>query len=74
MITRKIVGKGKHSTTLINIDNYDQYQGSEETQGTTQGTTQGKQKGLVTGTQLKNVNNEENEKELEETKEFLYAN
>jgi len=79
MITKKTVGKGKHSTTLINIDNYGQYQGGEETQGTTkettQGTTQGKQKGNTTGIQLKNVNNEENDKNEKNDKELIvYSN
>lgn len=41
MITRKVLGKGKQSTTLINITNFKQYQFKEETQGTTKDTTQG---------------------------------
>ena len=32
MITKKTIGKGKQSTTLINISNYSNYQGVEETQ------------------------------------------
>ena len=32
MITKEIIGKGKQSTTLINISNYECYQGAEETQ------------------------------------------
>jgi len=44
MIERKTIGKGKHSTTLININNYDHYQAPTETQGTTLETTQGKRK------------------------------
>lgn len=36
MISRKIIGKGKQSTTLITIENYSKYQLLEETQGTTQ--------------------------------------
>jgi len=39
MIKREILGKGKQSTTLINIENYSTYQGSSETQETTQRTT-----------------------------------
>lgn len=31
MITRKVIGKGKHSTTLISITNYDKNQTAEET-------------------------------------------
>lgn len=31
MITRSVIGKGKHSTTLINITNYEEYQTGEET-------------------------------------------
>lgn len=45
MLTKKTIGKGKHSTTLINITNWDVYQGSEETLTTTLTTTQGKRKG-----------------------------
>lgn len=56
MITREIIGKGKQSTTLVNINNYAQFQGDEETQGT----TQWKRKGNARGTQLKNEKNEKN--------------
>lgn len=54
MITRKTLGKGKQSTTLINIENYGSYQYGGETQETTQGTTQGKRKGHTNN----NVNND----------------
>ena len=45
MITRKVLGKGKHSTTLININNYEDYQASEETLTDTLTTTQAQRKG-----------------------------
>lgn len=47
MITKKTIGKGKHSTTLITITNYKEYQGNEETLKATQGTTQGTTKGTT---------------------------
>lgn len=37
MISRQTVGKGKQSTTLINIENYDLFQGTEETQAQREG-------------------------------------
>lgn len=40
MITRSVIGKGKHSTTLINITNYEEYQAGEETLGNTLTSTQ----------------------------------
>lgn len=40
MITREILGKGKQSTTLISISNYDKYQRGVETQKHTLETTQ----------------------------------
>jgi len=54
MITRKTIGKGKQSTTLININNYEQYQSQKETQED----TQGERKGNASGIQLKNDNND----------------
>lgn len=45
MISKKTIGKGKRSTTLINITNWDTFQGIEETQGTPQGTPKRKRKG-----------------------------
>lgn len=39
MITRKTLGKGKHSTTLINITNYEEYQTEKETLADTLTTT-----------------------------------
>lgn len=51
MITRKTIGKGKRSTTLINITNYANYQRANETltdtQVDTQVDTQGKRKGYT---------------------------
>jgi len=70
MITRKTIGKGKHSTTLINIEHYKQYQGDRETQATTLETTQGKHKGNARGIQYNNDNNEKNDKK-DTIKKFL---
>lgn len=58
MITKETIGKGKQSTTLINISNYECYQSTEETQDTTLKTTQEKRKRDTN----KNVNNEKNVK------------
>lgn len=74
MITKKTIGKGKHSTTLVVITNYNDYQGIEETlkatqettQRTTLETTQAKHEGHTNKNKqeiIKNVNNEKNEKE-----------
>ena len=67
MIIKKTIGKGKHSTTLITITNYKDYQGTEETlkatQGTTQGTTQGKHEGHTNKNEKEIIKNEKNEKE-----------
>ena len=77
MISRKTLGKGKHSTTLINITNYDQFQTSEETLTDTLTVTQGKHKGNAEGIQYKN---EKKKKELKEGErgarafEFLFKN
>ena len=72
MITKKTLGKGKQSTTLINIDNYSKYQHSTETQGTTQGTTQRKREGGTTkeGKELK----EEKEKYKLQLRETEFKN
>lgn len=45
MITRKTLGKGKHSTTLINVTNYEEYQTGEETLTDTLTTTLGQREG-----------------------------
>ena len=58
MITKETIGKGKQSTTLINISNYECYQGTDETQDTTLSTTQ-EQRDRDTN---KNVKNEKNVK------------
>jgi hypothetical protein len=60
MITKETIGKGKQSTTLINISNYECYQGTEETQDTTLNTTQEKRKRDTN----KNVKNEKNVKNV----------
>jgi len=62
MISRKTIGKMKQSTTLINIINYNDYQGGDETQTTTQVTTQEKHKLLHNRDTNKNVKNGNNEK------------
>jgi hypothetical protein len=58
MITKETIGKGKQSTTLINISNYECYQSTEETQDTTLNTTQGKRDRDTN----KNDKNEKNER------------
>lgn len=67
MIIKKTIGKGKHSTTLITITNYKDYQGNEETLKatlkTTQGTTQGQHEGHTNKKEKEIINNENNEKE-----------
>lgn len=64
MIKREILGKGKQSTTLINIENYSTYQGSSETQETTQRTTrEPRNEPRERGTN-NNDNKEKNEKEI----------
>lgn len=65
MISRQILGKGKQSTTLINITNYAKYQIGLETQETTlehtqentKGTTQQKREELREGGTTKELNN-----------------
>lgn len=62
MITRRTLGKGKHSTTLINIANYEQYQTDKETLTDTLTdtliATQGKREGhtIKEGKNFKEVN------------------
>ena len=64
MITKEVIGKGKQSTTLINITNYSKHQDKEETlEGTLKG-TQKKHKGVREG------HTEEEGKEGEENKEL----
>lgn len=46
MITREVIGKSKHTTTLINITNFSQFQCTDETQESTQTSTQSKHKSL----------------------------
>lgn len=65
MIIKKTIGKGKHSTTLITITNYKDYQGNEETLKatlkTTQGTTQGQHEGHTNKKEKEIINNEKEE-------------
>lgn len=74
MIVRKTIGKGKHSTTLIIITNYENYQGVEETlkptQSATQSTTQEKHEGHTNKNDKEITNNENNEKRIVENKNF----
>lgn len=70
MITRETIGKGKHSTTLLTVCNYDTYQ-SKKVDKETLDATQGKRKGDTKETQGRhkghtnnndnNANNENNE-------------
>lgn len=62
MITRKTIGKGKHSTTLIVISNYNNYQGDKETLTTTLTDTQAQREGHT----------EEESKELKEVKKYNF--
>jgi len=62
MITRETIGKGKHSTTLLTVCNYDTYQSKKESEETLD-TTQGKHKGDTKETQGKrkrHTNNNDN--------------
>jgi hypothetical protein len=63
MIIRKTLGKGKHSTTLITINNYDQYQYFSETLEKRNGIareTLEKHEGDARGVQYNNDNNANN--------------
>ena len=77
MITRKTIGKGKQSTTLITIVNYDNYQGLQETLEKRKGIereTLGKHEGNAKGIQYNNDNNGNNdnkENNKPEYNEFL---
>lgn len=62
MITRETIGKGKHSTTLLTVCNYDTYQNKKEIEETLD-TTQGRHKGDTRETQGKrkgHTNNNDN--------------
>jgi len=61
MIIRKTIGKGKQSTTLVNIINYDTYQSNNETQEHTKEPTQGKRNDPHEGGTNNNVKKEKEE-------------
>lgn len=63
MISRKVIGKGRQSTTLITVSNYEDYQGVKETQGTTQGTTQSTTQGTTQGKRKGGTNKKEKNEE-----------
>lgn len=75
MIKRETIGKMKQSTTLITIENYDSYQGGNETQPTTQVTTQPTTQVTTQVKHNRDTNNNDNNnkelKELEKEKEFF---
>lgn len=66
MISKKTIGKGKYSTTLITITNFQKYQDSEETLKTTlkptQASTQEQHEGGTNNNDKKIINNDNNEK------------
>jgi len=70
MIKREVIGKGKHSTTLITIENYDSYQYFSESIEKHKGInreTQEKRKGDARGVQYNNdnkVNNDNKENNI----------
>jgi DNA-binding transcriptional regulator YhcF (GntR family) len=64
MIERKTIGKGKQSTTLINITNYDKFQSDLETLTPTLTPTLRKHEGNAKGIQLKKDNKEKEIKEV----------
>jgi hypothetical protein len=67
MISIKIIGKGKQSSTLITISNYSSFQSGEETQENTQRKRKGIRKGNAEETQRKrNVPTIEEEEERKE--------
>lgn len=73
MITREIIGKGKQSTTLINVSNYVEYQDLEKRKRTSKGNareTQGKRK-RHTNNNDNNYNNENNENNIPSISDFL---
>lgn len=57
MIKRSVIGKGKQSTTLITIENYEDYQSEQKRKGNAR-ETQKKRKGNAEGIQSKNVKND----------------
>lgn len=57
MITKKTIGKGKQSTTLVNINNYDTYQHQKET---LKDTLRGTQEGTLREHKVHTNNNENN--------------
>jgi hypothetical protein len=79
MIKREVIGKGKHSTTLVTIENYDSYQHVSETLEKRKGIareTLENHKGNAKGVQYNNVNkdnnvNKENNKYIPSFEEFL---
>ena len=62
MISVKTIGKGKQSSTLININRYSDFQATNETQED----TQRKRKGNAKGIQSNNDNKDNNKKEKED--------
>ncbi len=68
MISRKILGKGKQSTTLINIENYNTYQGGNETQ---EGTQEKRKRVRERGTNNKGNNNKNEKKDIPAYQIFL---
>jgi len=68
MITKETIGKGKHSTTIINISNYTLFQGADETQEKRKGNakeTQEKHKGYT-------IEESKEGEECKETKNNIY--
>ena len=60
MISRTTIGRGNSSTTLINIDNYERFQGTDEQQKEQQTTPQRNSKGTANGIQYKKEKKEKN--------------
>lgn len=60
IIKRCVIGKGKQSTTLIKMVNYDQYQSIKETQDTTLKTTQDTTQETTQGKRDRDTNNNSN--------------
>lgn len=67
MIIKETIGKGKHSSTLITITNYDTFQSNEETLSatlsTTLSTTLEKREGHTNNNDKELIKNEKNDKE-----------